>query len=520
MRLPNNRKILYYLFFIVNFLTFLALVYTKTKFKIIFGSDDGILFHILHNFNINKTLPLGPTMFTLIVYLFTKLARSTNINFLNSFIILVNIISVVTSSIFISKIVKKLTKNTLVSLFSIPLFLFCSSVIFTYITRWVPYLPALMFSVLSFYYFLLYYGQGKFKYVFLSLFFAQITFLLRRIWQPFALFIAIFIAIEIIKKKKYKQFLFIFISNFLLFLPWLIWRVKNLGKFFYVDEYKWVFDKEIMDVYYKVLWNPKPSFNLLVTYFSPTSYPIFGNSMFYLLMAATVFIVSLIVFNKIRENKIIYIWSLFLFWFFLLLVDTKLIRPSEGYSSPGFPFLIIILCFLLLLIFQIFKSKKSKLFFALLIYIIILIKAFDSVNYIFKNYESSKRYNLSFQKDASNISMMIDKNSSILFRSYFIEPSLYGLEDKGTILSIFDLEKGDAIDYLSWENDPLGILRKYNIKYVFEYKNNHELEYGYYPWLKETYNKDLQYLNGLNTDNRVIKIYDGVSLVAYEVFNN
>ena len=165
------------------------------------------------------------------------------------------------------------------------------------------------------------------------------------------------------------------------------------------------------------------------------------------------------------------------------------------------------------------ENKKTKAIVAILILLFIFIGAVKSAAVVFNSFEASREQNQLFQDDASIVARKIDKNKNILFRSYFIEQSIYKLGDKGTILNVFEMKKEDAIKYLAWENDPVKILKRYNIKYIFRYKNDPNLEYGYYPWLKETFNKDLKYLDGIRIDTRIKEIYNGKEIIAYEIMN-
>lgn len=511
----NN--IFYLLYILLNLFLLFAFLYNHTKLNTIVGSDDGLIYHDLHTLFINGTIPFTSTLYVLLLYFFSKINGITQMQDINSFILFLNVLSLGVSAFFIAKIVKQITKNNFVSFFSITLFLLTSSVVFGYMNRATNYLLPLLFEIISFYYFLQYQKESKFNYAFLTLFFAQLTFLVRRIWQLYAFLIVICIAFEIIKKKKFRHFFFIFIFNFSLFLPWFLWRYLTLGKHFYIDEYSWIFDKEISSVIASHVWNPPASYNLLTSYFSETSYPTFGMQIFYIL-AVTIPLLTIYLFIKKKINKTALLITIILFLLFQLLpVLSPLARPINRYSLPGFPFLIIILCLLLSLFSNIIKNIKIRVTLAFLLLIICLIGTVNASNTIFDNYDSSYRLNQLFQKDAVDISKIIDKNNNILFRSYFIEQNIYKLNDKGSILSIINLKKDDAINYLTWENDPIGILKKYNIKYIFAYKNYPDLEYGFYPWLKETYKKEPKYLDGITADNRIKEIYNGMEIIVYEI---
>lgn len=215
---------------IVVFLFFLSLffrVYQLPKYISFHQDQVRDLFYIKKYFEQKKIILLGPKAsvgdFYLppfwyylmsFVYLFSKspLAQAFMVAFLNSI-----------ATIFIYLLTKKIISYKISFLISLLYSLSPLSIEYSRFA-WNPN-PIPLFTILTFYFLILFLEKRKEVFFILSTIFANLTFQLH--YQGLIVFVFYFLTILLTKNFNFKRFLKYFLINFILFFPFFVFEIKN-----------------------------------------------------------------------------------------------------------------------------------------------------------------------------------------------------------------------------------------------------------------------------------------------------
>lgn len=225
MRKIINKELIIIL--ILFFLSLFLRIYRLPEFISFHQDQVRDLFYIKENFEQNKIILLGPKAsvgnFYLppfwyylmsFVYLFSKspIAQAFMVAFLNSI-----------TTIFIYLLTKKIVDNKISFLISLLYSLSPLSIEYSRFS-WNPN-PVPLFTILTFYFLILFLEKRKEVFFILSTIFANLTFQLH--YQGLVIFTFYFLVILLTKNFDFKRFLKYFLINFILILPFIIFETKN-----------------------------------------------------------------------------------------------------------------------------------------------------------------------------------------------------------------------------------------------------------------------------------------------------
>ncbi|MCD4759912.1 hypothetical protein K8R33_03420 [archaeon] len=316
-------------------------------------------------------------------------------------------------------------------------------------------------------------------------------------------------------KQKINYAKTILISQFIVFLPWLINNFNILDPInSFKREYKWFIINGYLD-YRNEVWGIKFEYNSFLDIFS-SILKLFNSAINqnYLIIIGTFisFSLILILIDCLKKHKINLFEIGFVALLFLQILLFIIVQPGlyQRYVYISLP---VISYFFISAIKKLNFSKRSKVF----LLILLLIFSVITLNNVVLG--GIRENQTEIHIDLKNIADLIDNEKGIIGS----RPALLATYSMNNpIFSSETTPEEDYVDFLIWNSNEevLKIFNKYNIGWILISKPETRYEIEYHGiWLREFYNTSTQHLLNIQNQGITKLIYDGNRYALYKVDN-